>query len=84
MSNVILYSYTICPYCVRAKELLKKRGVSFEEIVVDRNDVETVTRLKRESGMQTFPQIFADKKLIGGYTELAALDEKNKLEELKA
>ena len=81
MAKVVIYSKTYCPFCVRAKSLFDGKGVNYEEIMVD-SDPQLFDELKKKSGMLTVPQIFIDDKLIGGYTELAALDEKGELDPL--
>ena len=81
MAKVVIYSKTYCPFCVRAKNLMESKGVAFEEIMVD-SKPELFAELKKRSGMMTVPQIFIDDKLVGGYTELAALEEKGELDPL--
>lgn len=81
MAKVVVYSKTYCPFCVRAKNLLEGKGVAFEEIMVD-SDPELFAELKKKSGMMTVPQIFIDDKLVGGFTELADLDQKGELDPL--
>ena len=83
MAKVVVYSKTYCPYCVRAKNLLDGKNVPFEEIMVD-SDPALFADLKKKSGMLTVPQIFIDDKLVGGYTELAALEDKGELDPLLA
>jgi glutaredoxin 3 len=82
MKNTSISVYTIsnCPYCNRAKNLLSSRNIPFEEIHVSKEDTKTVDELFAKSGMKSFPQIFNGPTLIGGYTELAQLDEKTKLQ----
>jgi len=79
MAKVVIYSKSHCPYCDRAKNLLKKKGVSYEEINVD-GKFEELDALKKRTGLQTVPQIFIDDTLVGGYTDLAALDQSGKLD----
>ena len=80
MKPVIVYTSTPCPYCSRAKELLKRKGIPFEEINIGWDDEEAWKEAsKRSGGMKTVPQIFIDGKIIGGYTELAALDASGEL-----
>lgn len=81
MAKVVIYSKTYCPYCDRAKALFKSKNVSYDEIKVD-DDPALYTDLKNRTGMMTVPQIFIDDKLIGGYTDLAALDQKGGLDPL--
>ncbi len=79
MAKIILYSKDYCPFCVRAKNLLNQKKVSFEEIMVDK-DPKLFSELKEKSGMLTVPQIFIDDKLIGGFAELAELESQGKLD----
>ncbi len=81
MAKVVIYSKTYCPFCVRAKNLLETKGVEFEEIMVD-SDPNLFDELKKRSGMMTVPQIFINDKLVGGYTELAELDDQGELDPL--
>ena len=81
MPNVKVYTTAYCPYCVRAKALLKHKNVPFEEIDVGHDD-ELRERVVRESGRRTVPQIFIDGKSIGGFDELKALDDEGQLDHL--
>jgi glutaredoxin 3 len=83
MPKVIVYSTESCFYCSRAKALLKQRGVPFEEKVISYDDEKIWDDLFRRTGMKTVPQIFADERVIGGYTELTELDRKDQLASLK-
>ncbi len=83
MKKVIVYTTDYCPYCTRAKELLKRRGVDFEEVRISMDDDVKWDELQRRSGMQTVPQIFFDGKILGGYTDLSELDGKDQLASLK-
>jgi glutaredoxin 3 len=79
MRRVRIYSTRICPYCVRAKLLLKQRGIAFEEIDVT-GDPEVRRWLHEATGRKTVPQIFIDDEPIGGFEELRALDRSGELE----
>jgi glutaredoxin 3 len=70
---VRMYSTLICPYCIRAKSLLKQRGVEFENIDVTGNP-EMRAWLVKATGRRTVPQIFIGDEPIGGFDELRALD----------
>ncbi len=84
MKKVTVYTTTYCPYCVRAKALLQSRGIPYEEVQLSEDDDQAWDELYSRSKMQTVPQIFADGKILGGYTELAALDQKDQLASLKS
>jgi glutaredoxin 3 len=79
MSKVLIYTKSYCPYCDRAKALLTRKGASYEEISVE-GDEKLYTELKQKTGLMTVPQIFINDELIGGYTDLAALDQKGLLD----
>ncbi len=81
MAKITIYSKDPCPYCVRAKNFLDEKGVSYD--VIDLTDKpEEIDRIKNETGWRTVPIILIDGKLIGGYTDLKALDEEGKLDEM--
>ena len=83
MSRVQIYTTRWCGYCVRAKTLLKSRGIPFEEISLDDDSAfrQTVFDL---SGQWTVPLILIDGRSIGGYTELWRLDREGRLGDLLA
>jgi glutaredoxin 3 len=83
VAQVTIYSKTYCPYCDRAKSLLASKGVAFEEINLEGKPDEMQALVKR-TGMRTVPQIFINGKLVGGFTDLAALDQQGKLDALLA
>lgn len=82
-SPVRVYTTQVCPYCVAAKNLLKRREIAFEEIDVSR-DAEKRVWLLEQSGQRTVPQIFIGDRAIGGFTELSALDQSGELTRLIA
>lgn len=71
--HVRVYSTMICPYCIRAKALLKSRGIPFEEIDVT-GDPAARAWLVETTGRRTVPQIFIGEEPIGGFDDLRALD----------
>lgn len=85
--QVTVYSLTYCPFCVRAKRLLAERGIIFKEVVLSEDDDAQWDALEKQSGMKTAPQIFvtegSTERCIGGFTELAALDQKDQLNSLR-
>ena len=82
-ATVLIYLTHWCPYCQRAKALLKKKGASFTEVDVDdRPDLRSW--LVSASGQRTVPQVFINGQSIGGSSELDALDRQGKLDRLLA
>lgn len=77
--NVKIYTWTVCPYCDRAKALLKAKGVDYQEINLDGKD-EELKALREKTGLRTVPQIFINEELIGGYTDLADLEASGELD----
>ena len=86
MPKIIIYSKTICPYCVKAKSLINRKSDKFDieiiEIKIDNNQ-DLYNEMKQKSGgRMTVPQIFINDIHIGGCDDLYALEEQNKLDEL--
>ncbi len=77
--SVTVYTTRICAYCVRAKMLLKQKGIAYEEIDVSGDD-EKRAWLVRTTGQRTVPQIFIDQESIGGFQELAAMNSSGELD----
>jgi glutaredoxin 3 len=80
MVRVEIYSTLFCPYCARAKALLEKKGIAFENIDVIEQPGRREEMLKRAGGLTSVPQIFIDGEHIGGSDELVALDRAGKLD----
>jgi len=73
-SKVKMYTTAVCPYCIRAKQILKSKGVEeIEEIRIDTNPDERV-RMMEMTGRRTVPQIFIGDTHVGGCDDLVALD----------
>ena len=81
MPKIIIYSKEVCPYCVRAKALLQKKGVAFEEIKIT-DDKTKQEMIEKSGGRMSVPQIFINEKHIGGCDDLYALDKSGKLDEI--
>ena len=77
--KVTLYTKENCPFCVRAKALLVRKGVSFEEIPVEGRD-DLRDWLVETTGQRTVPQVFVGERPLGGFTDVAALDKEGKLD----
>ena len=83
MRPVTVYTTDACPFCMRAKTLLAKRGIEYEEINLAR-DPDGRAELAARTGMFTFPQILIGDETIGGFNELLAADRAGTLTELLA
>lgn len=81
MATVTLYTTAICPFCVNAKQLLRGKGVDYEEVRVDR-DPALREKMMADSGQRTVPQIWVGETHVGGFTELRALDKSGELDRL--
>ena len=82
MAKVEIYSTIWCGYRARARALLQKKGVSFDEIDVEADTARRDEMVKRAGGRMTVPQIFIDGAHIGGSDDLAALERAGKLDAL--
>ena len=83
MADVVVYSTDPCSFCTRAKELLAKRGIAFEEINLAK-DPAGRTALHERTGMLSFPQIVIGDEVLGGFRELVMADQSGRLEALTA
>ncbi|WNG37332.1 glutaredoxin 3 [Archangium violaceum] len=83
MAPVTLYTKTYCGYSKRAKALLSDKGVDFEDIDVTEDEARFTEMVERTGGGTTVPQIFIAGRHIGGFTELAELDERGELDSLQ-
>lgn len=84
MAKVLMYTTQICPYCVMAKQLLKRKGVfDIEEIAVDRVPGAREQMMSR-TGRRTVPQIYIGETHVGGHDDLVALDRAGNLDPLLA
>ena len=81
MSKVIIYSSAHCPYGTMAKQLLDRKGVSYDEIRVDQHP-EKRQEMMQKSQQRTVPQIFINGKSLGGYTDLVDIDRSGQLDVL--
>jgi len=82
--KVEVYTTTYCPFCAQAKNLLKSKGVAFDEIDVTDDDELRAKMIEMSGGRRTVPEIFINGKLVGGFEELKALDDSGKLDNLLA
>lgn len=82
-AKIVMYTTAICPYCIRAKALLKRKGIEdIEEIRVDLEPERREEMLARSNGLRTVPQIFIGDTHVGGCDDMHALDHDGKLDAL--
>lgn len=84
MPRILMYSTRICPYCVRAEQLLAKKGIAPDQIEKIRVDEKPELReeMTRITGRRTVPQIFIGDRHVGGFDDLAELDADGELDTL--
>lgn len=81
MSKVIIYAKDSCPFCVRARELLRRKGINFQEFDIA-NDAQLKEEMITRSNRHTVPQIFINDVHIGGFDDLHALDCQGELDKI--
>mgnify|MGYP002782597667 CR=1 len=81
-SKVEIYTWSRCPFCIRAKGLLKEKGVEFTEYCIDGDEAARDKMAKRANGRRSLPQIFINDQHIGGCDDIHDLEAKGKLDPL--
>ena len=84
MAKVEIYTTPFCPYCSRAKALLTRKGIAFEEFDAPHGSQARRDAVVRSGGRTTVPQVFIDGSPVGGSDDLAALDRAGRLDPLLA
>lgn len=84
MAKVEIYVQDFCPYCARAKALLERKGVAYEEIHAPHGSAARAEAIARSGGRTTVPQIFINGQPVGGSDDLQALDRAGRLDALLA
>ncbi len=79
---VEIYTWRSCPFCIRAKQLLDRKGVTYTEYTIDGDEAARQAMAERAHGRRTLPQIFIDNNHIGGCDDLYALERAGKLDSL--
>jgi len=82
VADIKIYSTNSCPYCVRAKQLLERKGMAYTEINLSAEAPEVRVALMEKTRHRTVPQIFINEQFIGGFDQLYALDREGKLDQL--
>lgn len=81
--KILMYATAVCPYCVRAEGLLRRKGVTeIEKVRIDTDQARRDEMMERTGGRRTVPQIYIGDYHVGGCDDLFALDHEGKLEPL--
>jgi len=83
-ANVEVYTWSTCPFCIRAKSLLDKKGVEYTEYCIDGDEAARAKMAARAGGKRSVPQVFINDQHIGGCDDLYALNAKGGLDPLLA
>ncbi|MFN9615636.1 MAG: glutaredoxin 3 [Dolichospermum sp.] len=83
-AKVEIYTWSTCPFCLRAKNLLNKKGVNFTEYSIDGDEDARAKMAQRANGRRSLPQIFINDHHIGGCDDIHGLDRQGKLDEMLA
>lgn len=84
MAKVVMYSTGVCPYCVRAEQLLDRKGAADIEKIRVNLDPARLVEMMEKTGRRTVPQIYIGETHVGGFDDLAALDRAGRLDALLA
>ncbi|MFM7086367.1 MAG: glutaredoxin 3 [Cyanobium sp.] len=84
MAKVEIYTWRFCPFCIRAKELLDRKGVTYQDYAIDGDERARAAMADRAGGRRSLPQVFIDDQPIGGCDDLYSLERAGKLDALLA
>lgn len=79
---VEIYTWSMCPFCIRAKALLDQKNVEYTEYCIDGDEEAREIMAERANGRRSLPQIFIDDRHIGGCDDLYALNDHGELDTL--
>jgi glutaredoxin 3 len=80
MANVEIYTWSTCPFCIRAKALLDRKGIDYTEYCIDGDEAARAEMSDRANGRRSLPQIFINDEHVGGCDDLHALDRAGNLD----
>jgi len=83
-AKVEIYTWRFCPFCIRAKALLDRKGVDYTEYAIDGDEAARAVMSERADGRRSLPQIFINDQGVGGCDELHALERAGRLDPLLA
>jgi glutaredoxin 3 len=81
-ANVEIYTWSTCPFCIRAKELLSKKSAAFTEYCIDGDEAARAKMAQRSQGRRSLPQVFINDRHVGGCDDLHALNAQGQLDAL--
>ncbi|MBD1935400.1 MULTISPECIES: glutaredoxin 3 [Cyanophyceae] len=81
-ANVEIYTWSRCPFCIRAKALLDEKGVEYTEYCIDGDEAARSQMAKRANGRSSVPQVFINNQHIGGCDDTYDLEAQGKLDQL--
>lgn len=81
-ANVEIYTWSLCPFCIRAKRLLDSKGVQYTEYCIDGDEPARSKMAERSQGRRSVPQIFINGQHVGGCDDIHALNAQGKLDPL--
>jgi glutaredoxin 3 len=81
-TKIEIYTWSTCPFCIRAKALLDKKGVDYTEYMIDGDEMARAQMAARANGRRTLPQIFINDQHVGGCDELYRLNAQGQLDPL--
>lgn len=84
MAKIEMYSWSHCPFCIKAKRLLEEKGVEYTDYDITGDAAARTKMIERTGGPKSVPQIFIDDNLIGGCDDIHALDKQGKLDAMLA
>jgi glutaredoxin 3 len=84
MAKVEIYVWRFCPFCIRAKALLDRKGVAYDEYAIDGDEEARDAMAERAGGRRSLPQIFINNRHVGGCDDLHALERSGQLDGLLA
>ena len=82
MPTVEIYTWRACPFCIRAKALLDRKGVAYTEYAIDGDQAARQAMSKKAGGRTSLPQTFVDGQHVGGCDDLYALERSGQLDAL--
>ena len=83
-ATVEIYTWSACPFCIRAKALLQQKGIEFAEYCIDGDEIAREEMAVRAGGRRSLPQIFINERHVGGCDDLYGLEAENRLDALLA